>query len=281
MKRIIIFVLLVGLAAIAGVVVRSRGAAVELRGLVSHQNSADAREEIRKTYELSPGATVELSGLNGAVKIETSETRTAEIFIERTAPSQEALDRRKVTIEADSSSLRIRGEKGDGSFISRWFGSSGGERVTLKLPRQISLNAKGVNGPFVAGEIDGPVEVTGINGKVQIANSVGRALFKGINGSVVVGLKKIDVDGVTLSGINGNIELQLGSDVNADFDAHGMNGRVVSDLPNVEVDKSKRGTYWARIGTGGNGIKAKGINGNIRLTRVAAIAGDAAAAAKE
>ena len=106
-------------------------------------------------------------------------------------------------------------------------------------------------------------------------------MFKGINGSVVVGLKKIDVDGVTLSGINGNIELQLGSDVNADFDAHGMNGRVVSDLPNVEVDKSKRGTYQARIGTGGNGIKAKGINGNIRLTRVMAISGDAAAAAKE
>ena len=170
MKRIIIFILLVGLAAIAGVVVRSRGAAVELRGLVSHQNASDAREEIRKTYELSPGATVELSGLNGAVKIETSETRTAEVYIERTAPSQEALDRRKVTIEADATSLRIRGEKGDGSFISRWFGSSGGERVTLKLPRQISLNAKGVNGPFVTGEIDGPVEVTGVNGKVQIAN---------------------------------------------------------------------------------------------------------------
>lgn len=280
MKRIVIFVLLVGLAAIAGMVVRSRGAAVELRGLVSHQNAADAREEIRQTYELSPGATVELSGLNGAVKIETSETRTAEVYIERTAPSQEALNRRKVTIQADSSSLRIRGEKADGSLLSRFFGSSGGERVTLKLPRQISLNAKGVNGPVVTGEIDGPVEIKGVNGKVQIANSIGRALFKGINGSVVVGLKKIDVDGVTLSGINGNIELQLGSDLNADFDAHGMNGRVVSDLPNVEIDKNKRGSYQARIGTGGNGIKAKGINGNIRLTRAAVAAGDAAEAAR-
>ena len=63
------------------------------------------------------------------------------------------------------------------------------------------------------------MEVGGINGKVHIANSVGRAMFKGINGSVVVGLKKIDVDGVTLKGINGNIELQLGSDVNADFES--------------------------------------------------------------
>jgi hypothetical protein len=37
----------------------------------------------------------------------------------------------------------------------------------------------------------------------------------------------------------------------------------------VSIDKSKRGSYWARIGTGGVGITAKGINGNIRLTRAA------------
>ena len=265
MKRLIIFVLLVVLAAIAGIVVRSSSSA-ELRGLVSHHNASDVRDEIRKTFELSPGARVELIGLNGPVKIETSDTKTAEVYIERTASTQDAMDRRKVTVEADANSLRIRGEK-EGGFTFRIFGGSASERVTLKLPRQITLFGKGVNGSFTSGEIDGPVEIAGINGRVQIANAAGRASFKGVNGSIVVGLKKIDVDGVTLSGINGNIELQLASDVNADFDARGMNGRVISDLPNVSVDQSKRGNYWARIGNGGVGITAKGINGNIRLTR--------------
>ena len=266
MKRILIFIALVVLAAIAGVVARS-ASRTELRGLVSHNNASDVREEIRQTYQLSPGARVELAGLNGPVKIETSDTRTAEVHIERTASTQEALDRRKVTIEADANSLRIRAEK-EGGFISRMFGDSAGERVTLKLPRQISLLGKGVNGSFISSEIDGPVEIAGINGRVQIANATGRATFKGVNGSIVVGLKKIDVEGVTLSGINGNIELQLASDVNADLEARGMNGRVVSDLPNVSIDKgSKRGSYQARIGSGGSGITAKGINGNIRLTR--------------
>lgn len=265
MKRIFIVIVLVILAAIAGVVARSSSSA-ELRGLVSHKNASDVREEIRKTYELSPGARVELAGLNGPVKIETSDTKTAEVYIERTASSQEALDRRKVTIDADANSLRIRGEK-EGGIVSRIFGGSAGERVTLKLPRQISLVAKGINGAFISSDIDGAVEASGINGRVQIANATGKATFKGVNGSIVVGLKKIDVEGVTLSGINGNIELQLASDVNADFDARGMNGRVISDLPDVSVDKTKKGSYWARIGTGGVGITAKGINGNIRLTR--------------
>jgi hypothetical protein len=281
MKRLIIVIALVVIAGFAGVVVRSSSSVAELRGLVSHHHSeSDVRQEIRETYELSPGARVELSGLNGSVKIETSDTGKAEVHIQRTAPTQEALERRKVLIEADANSLRIRTEKSDSGFFSRFFGSSGSERVTLKLPRQISLNVKGINGPFTTGDIDGAVEVSGVNGRVQIANAVGTATLKGINGSVVVGLKKLDSEGVTLNGINGNIELQLGPDVNADLEARGMNGRVVSDLPNVLVDKTKRGSYSARIGNGGSGITAKGINGNIRLTR-GAEAGAAAEAVEK
>jgi hypothetical protein len=280
MKRIIILVVLVILAGIAGVVARSasRGTVAELRGIVSHNSASDVRDEIRQTYELSPGARVELVGLNGTVKIETSDTKTAEVHIERTASSQEDLDRRKINIEADGNSLRIRGEKGHDGFFSRFFGKAVAERVTLKLPRQISLYVKGVNGALLTSDIDGPVEVAGINGRVQIASAMGTAAFKGINGNLVVGLKKLDQEGVTLSGINGNIELQVGSEVNADFDARGMNGRVVSDLPNVSIDKVKKGNYSARIGNGGTGITAKGINGNIRFTRSAAVHAETAKA---
>jgi hypothetical protein len=49
-----------------------------------------------------------------------------------------------------------------------------------------------------------------------------------------------------------------------------MNGRVTSDVPWVSVDESKHGHYSARIGNGGNPITAKGVNGNIRLTKMAA-----------
>ncbi|HKG45595.1 MAG TPA: hypothetical protein VKB02_02635 [Pyrinomonadaceae bacterium] len=282
MKRIVLLIVLVAIAAVAGVVRSSVGSVAELRGLVSHQNASDVRQEIRQTYQLSPGARVEISGLNGAVKIETSDTKTAEVYIERSAASQEALDRRKVTIDTDANSLRIRGEQSDDAgFFSRFLGSSAKERTTLKLPRQIALYVKGVNGSVITSDIDGPVEVTGVNGRVQIAGAVGRATFKGINGSMLVGLKKLDADGVTLSGINGNVELQLGPDVNADFDARGLNGRVISDLPGVEIEKQKRRSYSARIGSGGAGITASGINGNIRFTRSATDASPAEAAASQ
>ena len=83
-----------------------------------------------------------------------------------------------------------------------------------------------------------------------------------------MGLKQLDKEGIDISGINGNIELRLGEGVNADLETHGMNGNVTSDLPNVVVDKSKRGSYSAQIGRGGNSISASGINGNIRLKQL-------------
>jgi hypothetical protein len=268
MKRIILVVLLVGIAGIAGVVrSHSKGSGWPLVVNGDKQSAGDVREEIRKSYELAPGARVDVSGINGWVKIETSDSKTADVYIERIGDCQEVLNRRKITIDSTPAGLTIRGEKGDSSFFSRMFGSSLREHVTIRLPRQISLVAHGVNGSVSVGEIDGPVEVHGINGKVDIAQASGSAEFHGINGNISVGLKQLD-KGIDIHGINGNIELRLSDGVNADLEAHGMNGKVTSDLPNVVVDKTNYGSYSAQIGKGGNSISASGINGNIRLTRM-------------
>jgi DUF4097 and DUF4098 domain-containing protein YvlB len=266
MKRIIFVVLLVGIAAIAGIV-RSRAKSGDFDRFVSHKAADQAREEIRQTYQLEPGATVELAGINGGINIETSDTKTADVYIERTGASKEALERRKIIIEADAHSLKIRSEKGDAGFFGRLFGSSPSEQITLKLPRQISLQTKGVNGAVTVGDLDGPVDLRGINGRVQIAGAKGAA-FKGVNGNISFGLKELVGEGVTLSGVNGNIELQLVPGINGDFEVNGINGSVASSLSEVSIEKDKHAKYSGRIGNGGSlGITAKGINGNIRLTR--------------
>ena len=267
MKRIIVVVLLVGIAGIAGVVRSYTNSGHSLRAwphsVKAQSSSGDVRDEIRKTVELSPGARVNVSGINGAVTIETSDTRTAEIYIERTAESQEALNRRKIIISNTADSLTIKGEK-DGGFLGKIFGSNPKEKVTLRLPRQIALNASGVNGAVKVGEIDGPVDVSGINGRVEVAEATGSANFSGINGQVSFALKGLS-KAIDISGINGNIEMRLSESVNADLEASGMNGVVTSELPNVTVDKRSHGNYSARIGSGGTQISASGINGNIRL----------------
>ncbi|MGH9957414.1 MAG: hypothetical protein ACREBC_09825 [Pyrinomonadaceae bacterium] len=276
MKRIILVVLLVGIAALAGIVrsyTKAGHSISELPRAVSGDSNSqgDVREEIRKEYELADGAKVEVSGINGAVKIETADIKKADVYIERIGKSPEALSRRVIKIDSTPSSLRIHGEKGDVGFFSGLFGSSPSEKVTLRLPRQVSLITKGVNGAVTVGEIDGPVEVHGINGRVEIAQAAGSAEFHGINGNISVALKQLSKDGVRINGVNGNIEVRLAEGVNAEIEAHGMNGSVVSDLPDFVLEKAKHGSDHARVGQGGNSISANGINGNIRLTRGMAV----------
>jgi len=266
-KRLIIVGILVAIAAIAGVVRSNSGASIKT--FISHRSAGDSREEIRKSFELAPGARVEVFNINGSVNIETADTKTADVYVERIGASAEALARRRVVVEADTNSLKIYGEKANVGFFTRLFGSNAREKVTIKLPRQIDLLTKGVNGAVIVGDLDGSVEVRGVNGRVQIAGTKGTAAFKGINGNIVVGLKQLNSEGVTLSGINGNIELKLSHELNAYLEARGMNGRVFSEITGVSIEKERRGTYWAQIGSGGNAINAKGINGNIRLTRAA------------
>ncbi len=273
MKRLILVVLLVAIAAVAGIVRSHTSRGVTLSKLPQaiageSENANETREEIRQAYKLTSGARVRVSGINGAVKVETSETTTAEVHIERIGKSAEALGRRKVVIEATANSLDIRGKKGDAGLIARMFGSNPTERVTLKLPRQIALATEGVNGSVIIGEVDGPVEVHGVNGRVEVAQAKGAAEFHGINGNISVALKEIQSDSVSINGINGNIELRLAEGMSADLEAHGMNGNVVSDLPDFVLEKAKHGNYLAHVGRGGNSISANGINGNIRLSRV-------------
>jgi len=272
MKRVLVVAALVIIAAVAGIV-RSH-TRVSRHGLSFDASSSapgsEARDEIRKSYELSPGAEVEVRGINGAVTIETSDSKTAEVYIVRTANDQSALDKRKIVIDSTATSLTIHGEKGDVGFLDHLFGSNPSEKVTLKLPKQIQLSTRGVNGSVVVGELDGSIAVSGVNGRVEIGQATGSAEFHGVNGNIAVALKQLQKEGVRISGINGNIELRIAEGLNADLETHGMNGNVRSDVSEIIVNKSEHGNrYSAQIGTGGSPITVSGVNGNVRLTRVA------------
>jgi hypothetical protein len=271
MKRVLLVIALVIIAAIAGIVrshTRISRSGFHLNMAQDSQSNAEVRDEIRKSFELTPGAEVEVTGINGAINVETSDTRTAEIYIVRIGKEAGALDRRKIVIDGTATRLTIRGQKGDVGFLDRLFGSHPTESVTLKLPRQVSLATKGVNGAVIVGDLDGSIAVSGVNGKVEIGQATGSAEFHGINGNISVALRTLDKGGVRISGINGNIELRLANGVNADLEARGMNGSVRSDVPEIIVEKSEHGNkYWAHIGTGGSEIQVSGINGNVRLAR--------------
>jgi hypothetical protein len=234
-----------------------------------YQRDLAERDEINQTIELSSGARVEVSGINGTVDIETANTGVAEVHIVRSANNRADLDFHKIVIEQSSNRLVVRGEKENDRRNGH--GHEVRQRVMLRIPRQVDLSTSGVNGRVTVGAIDGPVKLSGINGKVDVAQARGYSDISGINGRVSITITGLGERGIHVSGINGGVELKFAEDLNADLDVSAVNGAVNTDVSNVTIQgKLDRSNFRARIGSGGSPISISGVNGRVRLSRVGA-----------
>lgn len=270
MRRVLIVVVLIVAAAVLGLWRTHGGISQSVSRIVNASGDGSegvSGDETRKTFDLKPGENVRVEGINGKVDIQTSDTKTAEVYVRRTADSPHSLRRREMIIEQNSAGLLVRGQTNHVGLWERLFGHDPKEEVIIKAPRQIALTLRGVNGNVTTGDIDGPLEARGINGHVQLGQASTAADISGVNGNISVGLKQLGERGARVAGVNGNIELRLATDLNADLTARGMNGRVNSEVPSIAIDKDDRGSrFSAHIGTGGAPITISGINGNVRLT---------------
>lgn len=233
------------------------------------------RDETKRSYQLRPGASVEVEGINGVVEVETVAGSDAEVSVERLAATRAALEDNKIIVEQTPEGLRIRGERLAGNFLLNLVRSESPryrEIVKLKLPSQVNVSASGVNGRVTIGAIEGNVNVDGVNGVVTLAAASGDAEVSGVNGKVTLGFRELGERGVDVYGVNGPVDIGFAEGVNASVEAEGINGGVASSAADfaVERDKNNQHSFRARIGAGGAPVSLNGINGQINLRRLAA-----------
>jgi hypothetical protein len=218
------------------------------------------REEIKQTYQLEPGARVELSAISGPVDVETTNSNTAEVHIVKMGETRADLDCYKIAIEHTPSSLimRHRHERsGDCQNIRAK------QQVTLRLPRNVNLKLSGISGPVTVGEIDGGLRLSGISGRVDVAQALGYSEISGISGVVSISIPRLSERGIRVSGISGKVELRLASDLNADLNVSGINGDINAAASNVSLNKIGHSKFAGRVGSGGSVISVSGISGSV------------------
>lgn len=232
------------------------------------EDGYNERDEFTRSFTLAAGSPVRISGINGAIEVETSASGAAEVRVLRTARNRSDLDYRKVIVEQTAQGgLVVRGEN-EREHEHDWDGDRHQvrQRVWLRVPRNIEFWASGVNGRANVGEIDGPVHLSGVNGAVNVAQARGYTEINGVNGSVTMTIAQLGERGARVSGINGRVELRFDGALNANLSVHGVNGSVNADMPNVTVQgRVSRTSFDAVIGSGGAPINVSGVNGSVRL----------------
>src|SRR6266516_6280838 len=148
MKRVLIVVALIICAAVLGLWRSQGGVRAGLNRVVNaagDKSQGVTGDETRKTFELKPGEHVQIQGINGRVEIQTSDTKTAEVYVKRTGDNPASLRRREMIVEQTSDGLLVRSKQNHVGLWDHLFGNDPKEEVTIKAPRQIALSFKGVN----------------------------------------------------------------------------------------------------------------------------------------
>ncbi len=233
---------------------------IEGPGIWFDDEQQTEREELKQTYPLAAGARVELTNIDGPLRIEPIDSGAAEVRILSYSYGANA---RKLTVESTGNSLTIRGpEKNTREYDDTR------HSVTLKLPRRSELTINNARDSVTVGDMDGAVRLQGVSGNVSVAQAAGAADIARVSGSVVLNLARLGGQGVRVQDVSGRVSVRFLDDLNADLQTTNIKGKVYVDVPNVAVQgEMNHADFRAKVGTGGPAVAISDVTGTVRLTR--------------
>ncbi|HEX2166532.1 MAG TPA: DUF4097 family beta strand repeat-containing protein [Longimicrobiales bacterium] len=239
---------------------------------------AAAQDEWSWSGTVAPGRTIEVKGVNGAIRAVPASGRDVQVQVTKRARRDDPEDVRMVVLEhANGVTICAVYPHQRNREPNECAAGDGGRNsvqnndVTVewevRVPRGVNLVARTVNGGVEAMGLTGNVVARTINGRIEVATS-GVAQAFTVNGSIDATLGSSDwTDEIAFRTTNGSVVVGFTGDLNARVDAATVTGDIETDFP-LEV----RGRFMNRrlsgtVGSGGRVLSLETTNGRIELRR--------------
>lgn len=235
------------------------------------QTRAELTEEFHQTYPLAAGGRVAVSNLNGRVRVAAWDRNEVKVDAVKRAYKAERLKEAEIRVQASAGSVEIETEYPDQHWRDRDWDRSDQPAVvdyTLTVPRGARLDEiKLVNGGLEIEGVGGPVDASSVNGRVTARNLAGAVRLSVVNGRLDASFDRLGQP-VSLSSVNGGIDVTIPSDASAHLRADSVHGRIHNDF-NLPV---REGEYVGRelegrLGAGGPRLSLNNVNGAINIRR--------------
>jgi len=138
-------------------------------------------------------------------------------------------------------------------------------RIVVQLPHNVPVEVSTVNGGLQIAGVSAPVEASTVNGKISVVTSAGPVNATTVNGSIEAIMESLTSGDVKLTTVNGSVMAGLPRTINAIIDAETVNGRVETDFPVKISGKISTRHLRGTIGSGGPTLKLVTVNGSIGL----------------
>ena len=232
-----------------------------------------------KEYDFDQGE-VSVSNTNGNITVESWDRDQVQIHAEIEVRSnnrgraEEFMEKVRIKVERGSGRIEISPDyphSDDSGLIQALFGNSKPNvkvDFEIKVPKNVELHAKSVNGRVFVSGIDGVADLSTTNGQIN-AEQMGDAVnAHSTNGGIHVEIERYrSKHDISLHTVNGGIELSLPGDIDADINLSTVNGGIHTDYPvKVEGEFGKKNIHGT-INNGGANIELKTVNGGIKLLK--------------
>ena len=226
-----------------------------------------------RRYPLEPGGRVSLSNFAGTVRIATWDHPVVEVHAIKSACTSQRLKEARVEIEAEPADIRIRTLYSTSDPI--WTDdqrarcdSSASVDYILLVPRDARLND--------ITQVHGDLQIEGPAGSLTASTVSGRLTARGLSGeatlSTIHGRLEVSVDDLvdrtplTLSSVDGSIQLFLPQESDARLTAHTMTGAILNDFGLPVRRRGVTGVVLdAVLGVGGSSVAVTNVTGSIAI----------------
>jgi DUF4097 and DUF4098 domain-containing protein YvlB len=136
------------------------------------------------------------------------------------------------------------------------------------VPRQIHLDeVSTLQGDIVIHDVDGSMEVHNLHGDIEGINVSGSVKAHALTGNILISLRSMPDRRLPLqlATINGNVDLMMPADANADLELSSVAGNIEGKYPFQVSSTPGDSTRRAQVGTGGVRVELRTVRGNISV----------------
>jgi DUF4097 and DUF4098 domain-containing protein YvlB len=232
--------------------------------------NSDETERFEQSYPFNSNGKISVSNVNGSITIEAWDKNEIKLEWVKTADDKERLADIRVKIDARQDFFSVETDYGS------WKNSNGGSwnrnqgklsvNYRLMVPKGAILNEiETVNGSVDVSNMTNVTNVSAVNGQVRAKNLRGNADLSTVNGTTEADFESLQSGSkISLSTVNGTVNLTIPSDANATIKADTVNGRIENEfgLP-VRKGKYVGRDMHGRIGNGDAKVKIDSVNGGL------------------
>ena len=230
-------------------------------------------EKFEQSYPLNPNGRVNVSNINGSIMVEAWDRNEVKLEVTKIADSRETMALVEVKITAQPEYFRVETDIQHGNYNdmnNRNRNRRLEVQYRLKVPKGAVLNEIGsVNGPITLANFTNVIKASAVNGRIIANNLRGRVDLSTVNGEVKADFESLNAGtSLALDTVNGKVNLEVPSDINATIKADSLNGSITNEfgLP-VRKGKPVGRDLHGRIGTGEVQIKLSAVNGGLFIGR--------------